>query len=243
MLAFGAAAAAASATSMTGCGGSTQQSATDSADASSDGAVAHDAYNPLDSASYGPVYGAPVICPQPVQPSDVPAFKAPVASIGACNDADIAAFQKESTNVNATFTDVYNALTTDTCRKCVFSEEASASWQIVVWNTDMNAGIAFVNEGACSAGAPGGSTACGAAIESQKLCLNRACPSPECDGMNCAASAKTGDCKGYDDGTIFTSCGSARQTLDAECKDVVTMVETLCGSGSTDGGPSDSGAD
>jgi hypothetical protein len=234
MIALGTAATTVGATAMAACGGATSVGAEDAAEFG-DAALDHRdvQYSSVEA------YGAVPMCPEPVASNDIPEFKPPIAMSGACTDADVAAFTAETAKTTSTFTDVYEALATDACRQCVFSTQASANWQLFVWSPDMNSGSAFVNDGACYAAVPGGSAACGKAVQDEKTCLERACPQPECGFMDaaagCVAAANAGNCKTYDD-AIMTACASSRAALDAACSDVVAMMKVLCGGGSSDAG-------
>jgi hypothetical protein len=253
MIAFGAAAATASATSLGACGGEARSIASQdgSADATPVDAAIHRAPDAglAPSQEGGQSYGA---CPIGVADSDILPWKVPVASPGACTAADMSALRSKVMDANATFDDVYNAVSS-TCASCVFSDQASANYQPIVWSPDMAAGTAFVNFGACYAVAPGGSAACGKAFQDEQSCLETACPRPDCDGTDmgqtCQSSAAMGACMKYAS-EVLTGCGSNTATLDKACgsgasitDSFMTIVDVVCGSGPGDGGSSDSGSD
>ena len=250
MIAFGAAAATASAASITACGGDTKSNASNASqeDASPmDAATMHsDASFMMADVANAPSYG--IACPDAVDTSQIPQWKAPVASPAACGQSDLSTLKAEIANANATFNDVYNALGSDACKRCVFSDQASANWQLFVWVPDMKTGMgdAFVNYGACFATAAGGSAACGKAEQDDQSCLQMACPSPSCDGtdrgQSCISSSQMGACKQFSD-SMMGSCGGQKPNLDAECKDLLAMMDVLCVTGPGDGGSSDSGTD
>jgi hypothetical protein len=253
MIAFGAAAATAGATSMAACGGDTRSNASDGgqSDATPVDASPHRAPEAgwvPDEAS-GASYGA---CPIAVRDSDILPWKVPVATPDACSPADMATLRSELMNPNATFTDVYKALSSK-CAACVFSDQASTNYQPIVWSPDMAAGTAFVNFGSCYAVAPGGSASCGKGVQDEQSCLQAACPMPDCDGTDmgqgCQSSAAMGDCMKYTS-EVLTGCGSNTAALDKACgsggpepASFMSLVDVVCGSGPGDGGSSDSGSD
>jgi hypothetical protein len=85
--------------------------------------------------------------------------------VGACSNNDIADINAAINAKYPTFTGIYMAITSASCRTCVFSNAGDANWQPIVWDPDMVTGMgnAFQNYGACYAVVPGGSAACGKA--------------------------------------------------------------------------------
>jgi hypothetical protein len=165
-----------------------------------------------------------------------PSWKAPAPGTrGACSTSDLAAIDQKLTDAAATFTDLFSAIPTDTCRQCVFSKLDDPNWQLFVWNPDMTHGDAFVNVGACLALAPGGSAACGSGAQDRQFCLDLACSDICADQQACIGAADESVCK-TQFAEMSTGCGSAVAQLDAECGSFVDQVKIVCGSASSDGG-------
>jgi hypothetical protein len=176
-------------------------------------------------------------CPEPVESPAGPSWKAPAAGTqGACSPSDIAAIDEKVNDVTATFTDIFHAIANDTCRQCVFSSLADPTWQPLVWDPDMASGTAFLNYGACYALAPGGSSACGAAMQEEQFCLDAACPDPDCTTQgNCASIAEQGECS-VTSAAFASTCGAAPSKLDAACAKVTDVVNVACGAPTLEGG-------
>jgi hypothetical protein len=182
-------------------------------------------------------------CPAPVDTTMIPAWKAPkTGSAGSCSDTEIAAINTKAMDANATFTDLYNAITSAGCKSCVFSSEMDANWQPIVWSPDMASGTAFVNFGACYDVAPSGSAACGKGVQDDEFCLTAACPTTCTDQMGCVSAADTGACKAQGD-EVTSGCGSALTQLNAKCSKFISGLTVVCGAGAGDGGTTDAADD
>jgi hypothetical protein len=169
-------------------------------------------------------------CPGTVLQSSLPAWKAPkTGTAGACNATDISALDAAAAKSGATYQDVYNSITSTTCRACVFSNETDAQWQLVVWAPDYASNQAVVNYGACYA-TGGGGTACGNADFQTETCLNLACPSTCADVTTCQKTAATGTCATELNG-LNSSCGTQTTTLESKCDTFADAVNVVCGPG------------
>jgi hypothetical protein len=246
MIAFGAAAATASATSIAACGGESKSNASDASQsdaAPSDAMQSHTDATSNQDVTSSPAYGAPS-CPGPVNANDIIPWKPPTTAPGACTQMDVDAVKPLLASAATSFTDIYNALG-NSCRQCMFSEMTSANWQPIVWSPDMAAGTAIVNYGACFAAASGGSAACGKATEDDQQCLDLACSAPGCNiaaPPDCTGTAQMGACLMYEN-TMTGACGANLMMLGAQCNTVLGMMNVLCGTSPDDGGSSDSGTD
>jgi hypothetical protein len=173
-------------------------------------------------------------CPGAVDLSAVPAWKVPSpVAPGACSTNDLAILAAQIENSNTTWTAVYDAIPSASCRGCVFSKRDDPNWQVAVWDPDMASGIAFVNYGACFALAPGGSDACGAAIQDDQFCVEAACAQTCTDQQGCVSEASMGVCAAQD-GAITTSCGTQLTQLNAACGQFIDAVKLVCGGGAPD---------
>jgi hypothetical protein len=238
VLAFGAAAATASAAPISACGGESSSSPGDAS--SQEAASTSDARDHVaPDASFGNSPGVPSYGGCPFMVGTPPAWKAPAPAPGACSAADMSAFASKADDPAATFKDLYAAVSS-TCEQCLFSDQAGATWQPVVWSPDMASNMAFINFGACYAVV--GSAACGKAVQDDQYCLTSAC-SGECpDNQGCTAAAAMGDCYMYETAQKNV-CGSNTHSLDAMCGKFLDAVNVVCGSGPSDGGSAEGGAD
>jgi hypothetical protein len=239
VLAFGAAAATASAAPISACGGESSSSPDDAASQEATSMI--DATDAPDTSFRPDVTQTPSYGGFPCTVGNPPQWKAPAPAPGACSAADMSALTTKLNDSAATYADVYAAVSS-TCQQCLFSDQASATWQPVVWSPDMASDNAFINFGACYAVV--GSAACGKAVQDDQFCLTEAC-APQCtlgDPQSCTTTAAMGACYKYE--TAYTSaCGSNAQSLDAQCGMFLDAVNVVCGSGPADGGSSEGGAD
>lgn len=179
------------------------------------------------------------ICPSPA-PTEDPPYKAAQnrqttckANIGAYIEAYIDA------NASATFKDLENAIAADTantggapCATCIFTTEDGASWGPIVYAGDGSSGGAFFNYGSCFEKAPGGSAACGKAIQSSEFCIDSVCSDEDCGSENAKtqcvqttlADTETG-CGRFD---VQGGCGSAIQSLNTLCGSGIDVIKVMC---------------
>jgi hypothetical protein len=172
-------------------------------------------------------------CPGPVDKSQIFPWKAPAPNTqGSCSESDLSALNTQLNDPNATFQTVYDSIKgSPSCQSCVFSSQGDANWQPIVWSPDQASGNAFVNYGACFALGPGGSNACGKAVEDNELCVDAACPYDVCtDYQGCAQQAEQSECAVYDKETI-SGCGSSINQISNACNDFVNELRIVCGGG------------
>lgn len=168
-------------------------------------------------------------CPVSVADLKTPVWKAPKGNtVGACSQAELDIIEQTSGDANKSFTDLYNAMTSDTCRACVFSVETDANWQPIVWSPTKESGAAFLNFGACFATAAGGSTACGKALQDDEFCLQAACPDICTDQAACLNVAGLDTCA--PPGTVVRgSCGPASGAVFKTCDTFIDGLRAVCG--------------
>lgn len=168
-------------------------------------------------------------CPLSVAGLKTPTWKAPkTGTVGACSPAELDILQQTSANPDRSFTDLYNAMTSDTCRACVFSTETDSTWQPIVWSPSMASGSAFLNFGACFAFVSGGSAACGKAVQDNQFCFDAACPDICADRTTCLNVAGLDTCAPQ--GTVVRSaCGPASGAIFKTCDTFIDGLRAVCG--------------
>ena len=156
---------------------------------------------------------------------------------GACSDSDIGTF-KGNFQTAKTWKDLVNGLPTG-CQTCLYSHEGDANWRVIVADAQDQAG--FVNFGACYSAAPGGSAACGKAVQYDEFCVTVSCNDcPDSDFSSCTQSKATiAACDANFRTMISSGCGTDAaklQALDDACGSAELAAKALCGSGVGDGG-------
>lgn len=168
-------------------------------------------------------------CPVSIATLKTPTWKAPkTGTTGACTQAELDTLEQTSANADKTFTDLYDAVTSDACRACVFSTETDDTWQPIVWSPTRESGAAFLNFGACFDVASGGSPACGKAVQDDEFCLNAACPDICTDQKTCLNQASLDACSAQ--GTAVQSgCGSSQAAIFKTCDTFIDGLRVVCG--------------
>lgn len=168
-------------------------------------------------------------CPVSIADLKTPTWKPPKSgTMGACSEAELEIIQQTSADTNKSFTDLYDAMTSDTCRACVFSVETDANWQPIVWSPTKESGAAFLNFGACFATASGGSAACGKALQDDEFCLTSACPDICTDQTACLNVAGLDSCAPQ--GTVVhNACGPAPGSVYKTCDTFIDGLRAVCG--------------
>lgn len=189
------------------------------------------------------------ICPSPA-PTEDPPYKSAAARQEVC-DPGIGDFIDNyiKANSSATFKDLEAAIAADStqggqaCASCVFTIENDAAWGPIVYAGDGSSGGAFFNYGSCFEKAPGGSAACGKAVQSAEFCLDQVCSDEDCGSENAKTACiqtSLGDtstgCGRFD---VQGDCGSGLTALNNSCKTGLDVIKIMCakpGSGANDGG-------
>ncbi len=178
-------------------------------------------------------------CPVSIADLKTPTWKAPTSNtVGACSQAELDIIEKTSADANKSFTDLYDAMTSDTCRACVFSVETDANWQPIVWSPTKESGAAFLNFGACFATASG-SAMCGRRLQDEEFCLAAACPDICTQQTECLNVAGLDSCAPQ--GTFVRgACGPASNPVFKTCDTFIDGLRVVCGVPVVDAG-SDAG--
>jgi hypothetical protein len=178
-----------------------------------DGGTQTDAQPPNDSGPTSCIGAKPASFPQKL--STLPK----VACTAAQATAAIAAFEKPG----ATLQDLYNAITSATCRDCVFTPESAAEWGPVV---KLANGDFRMNWGHCATNAPGGSDNCGLAMQKGLYCVEEMCSTCATQATQdaCWDHATANDCKAE-----WTGAGTAcPKSVNDACNDVAESLLKFC---------------
>ena len=157
----------------------------------------------------------------------------------ACSVSDFNTFGNNLNNSNITsWNDLVNGLSAS-CSSCILSQQTATHWQLIV--TDSTGQNGFVNYGACYAVGPGGSAACGKAVQYDQFCVDTACGGcADAQFQSCQSSKTTqSECATNFGSMIQSSCPSdqtAAQKLDSACGSLLNAAAVLCGRGEPDGG-------
>jgi hypothetical protein len=142
-----------------------------------------------------------------------------VACTAAQATAGINAFKQPG----ATLQDLYNAITSTTCRDCVFTPETAAEWGPVV---KLANGDFRMNWGHCATNATGGSDSCGLAMQKGLYCVEEMCSTCETQATQdaCWDHATANDCK-----SEWTGAASAcPKSVNDACNDVAESIFKFC---------------
>lgn len=150
----------------------------------------------------------------------------------ACSEADIQYIGQQFNVAGLTYAQLEAGLKARNaaCSSCIFSNETDAQWGPIVYAG--GAGGAFINYGACFSQAPGGSAACGNAVQQSDLCLQVVCNETDCGSAQAAtACANTtfsnpASCGKYN---IQGNCPNVQQAA-MKCDDGLNMFRFLCSS-------------
>jgi hypothetical protein len=170
-------------------------------------------------------------CPGNVLQSSLPAWKSPkTGTAGSCNTNDMSAISAAAAKSGAAYQDLYNAITSPTCRSCVFSNEADAQWQVIVWAPDMASNQALANYGACYSTASSVGPSCGSADFQTETCLQTACPPTCADVSTCQKTAASGTCA-PEVSELQSACSTQLSTLESQCDTLTDAINIVCGPG------------
>jgi hypothetical protein len=186
--------------------------------------------------------------PATVNASDIPSWKPPKITQGACTQTEANKFEVAFNASNAT-PDTMESSVSAGCKQCIFSQDAtSANWQVIVWTNRQNA-EGIYNTASCLAAA-GASQGCAGARYGADTCAFDACSvcTDQTSFETCNSSARGGECKSYADeassncdakaGAAFTSCGI--DPTDGTGSGVAKLVMQVCGALPVAGGGSSS---
>lgn len=158
-------------------------------------------------------------------------YKDPNASAKSCTAADLQAVEAEIAKGNSKFVDLETFMKARnvTCASCMFTKEADATWGPLVYVG--NAGGALQYYGACFARAPGGSVACGKAVQATFDCLDAVCDETACGGQaQVSACTKTAlaDPSSCGKFNLGASCPNLDQLFNS-CEKFTGVLEVMCG--------------
>jgi hypothetical protein len=208
---------------------------------SDDAAVTGDVKKPGDSGSSADTGGGacPGTAPTKADLDQSGGWKPPPAAQTVCSAADITAFEANFKGAQ-NYSDLVKGLPA-ACSSCIMGKEADATWAFVV--TDDKGELGFFNYGSCYARAPGGSDACGKAVQYSEFCINASCSDCASTSESTACQSDTATqtaCSTNFAADIQSGCGTDQaklKTLDDACGKATLAVAVLCGGGA----PADAG--
>lgn len=159
-------------------------------------------------------------------------WKPPPAPWDACTTSDIGFFEGLISAKDAKPETVEAAMRgrNVACASCIFSVETDATWGPYVY--DAKKTYVIRNVGACYASAPGGSEACGQAVQEWYNCMWDVCGGcgTEAAMNECWEQATTdpNKCNRFD---FVTACNGNLPALDAQCWPVNGALTVTCGAG------------
>lgn len=173
------------------------------------------------------------LCPAEAGASD-PSWVPPSDAGGPCGATALALLASAfGASTPAPYTQIEAALRASedgggaACASCVFTQPTSPVWGPIVYDD----GGAFVNYGACWTLAPGGSAACGAAVEKQILCIDQVCSLAACgpDALTTCAQRALQEDQGCGRFQVPAACGDAVASLASICGSALDVVTRVCG--------------
>jgi hypothetical protein len=180
--------------------------------------------------------------PATVAASDIPTWKPPKVSQGACTQTEANKFEVAFNASNATPDSMEGSVSAG-CKQCIFSQDAtSANWQVIVW-TNRASSEGIYNTASCLAAA-GASQGCAGARYGADTCAFDACGActDQTSFGTCNSSARSGECKSYADEatsncgastSAFTACGI--DPTDGTGSGVAKLVMQVCGAAPSGG--------
>lgn len=170
-------------------------------------------------------------CPGPF--TETPAIPPFSPAAATCTEADLSTLASLAPTGKGSWAPAEAAVRAknDACASCLFGKWSDAEWRAIVYVGSQ--GQAFVDYGACFARSPGGSDACGAAVERQRLCVVQVCNLGTCASeealAKCVAlmTGPKGHCFGD---AVGSACGAAYADLDARCATPIDVARALCAS-------------
>jgi hypothetical protein len=168
-----------------------------------------------------PTDSGPTSCIGP-KPGSIPQ-KLSTLPRAACTQAQatagITAFKKPG----GTLQDLYNAITSPTCRDCVFTPESASAWGPVV---KLANGEFRMNWGHCGTNATGGSDSCGLAMQKGLYCVEEMCSTCATQATQdaCWDHATANDCKSE----WMGAASACPNSVNTECNDVAESIFKFC---------------
>ena len=161
-------------------------------------------------------------------------YKTPAqADITKCDATDIKFMEDEIAAGRSKFVELEAAMKARkaACAACIFTKEGDSAWGPIVYVGTSGGALQYY--GACFARAPGGSEACGTAVQATFDCLDAVCAEDACGGESAvsactkAALADKTSCGKYD---LGTKCPNLQSLFDY-CEKFTGVISVMCGPG------------
>ena len=155
------------------------------------------------------------------------------ADITKCDATDIKFLEDEIAAGRSKFVELEASMKARkaACAACIFTKEADSVWGPIVYVGTSGGALQYY--GACFARAPGGSDACGIAVQSTFDCLDAVCAEDACGGESAvsactkAALADKTSCGKYN---LGTACPNLQSLFDY-CEQFTGVISVMCGPG------------
>lgn len=155
------------------------------------------------------------------------------ADITKCDATDIKFLEDEIAAGRSKFVELETSMKARkaACAACIFTKEADSVWGPIVYVGTSGGALQYY--GACFARAPGGSDACGTAVQATFDCLDAVCAEDACGGESAvsactkAALADKTSCGKYN---LQTACPNLTALFDY-CEQFTGVISVMCGPG------------
>lgn len=166
-------------------------------------------------------------------PGDNEYKTAAAADITKCDATDIKFMEDEIAAGRSKFVELETSMKARkaACAACIFTKEADSVWGPIVYVGTSGGALQYY--GACFARAPGGSDACGKAVQATFDCLDAVCDDQACGGESAvsactkAALADKTSCGKYN---LGTACPNLQSLFDY-CEKFTGVISVMCGPG------------